>query len=65
MMNKLPAPACVFGYTTEQVEQITHDLPAFHKWMHGQTIAVCPEHGPVYYTYDVRAFVGGGPIYDW
>jgi len=35
-------PSCELGYTNKDLQEILGDrLPEFHKWMHGQTVAIC------------------------
>lgn len=65
-------PWCKFGYTGEQIKEITgerHD--DFIKWFYGQTGAICDgewpcsvSHGMVVYEWDVERFLRGGRIID-
>ena len=40
--RQLPPPDCELGYTDGQLHAILGDrLPAFRRWMRGQTVALC------------------------
>ena len=66
----IPKPACRYGYTEEQVEEIVGDrLEEFHVWFRGQTGAICDggkfyntgcgPHGAVVYAHDLERFLSG------
>ena len=44
-MSELEAPACMHGYTAEQVDRILAEHgrteAEFHRWMRGQTMTLC------------------------
>ena len=57
--------ACELGATSEELQALLGDrLTAFHDWMRGQTMALCPEHGVVIYRHDLKRFLAGSRIFD-
>ncbi len=60
----LPDPACVLGFTEQQLAQVMlADLDAYREWAAGKTQGVCEgepfctqEHGEVHYEDDVRRY---------
>ena len=57
--------ACEFGATSAELQVLLGNrLPAFQDWMSGQTMGVCPEHGPVVYRSDLERFFAGRPVLD-
>lgn len=48
------SPSCPHGYTTADLERVFGaSLPAFHKWMDGQTQGVCEGRR---YDHDLRRY---------
>ncbi|PZF83230.1 hypothetical protein [Jiangella anatolica] len=56
---------CPLGLTYYELRSRLGDhLDEFTKWMTGQTVALCEEHGPVAYEQDYERFVRGLPVVD-
>ena len=57
--------ACELGATSVELQALLGSrLIAFHDWMRGQTMVLCPEHGEVVYQYDLERFLAGSRIFD-
>ena len=68
-MADLPEPKHdTMGYTwPEMLDILGHDegsISRFDKWMEGQTAALDPEHGVIYYRWDVARFCDRLPVID-
>jgi len=58
-------PDCEYGYSRAAlVELFGWRFEEFGEWMTGQTMMLCPEHGPVAYRSDVERFIAGLPVID-
>lgn len=56
--GELEAEACTLGATSAELHALLGDrLPEFEKWIYGQTLGMCPEHGMVVYRIDLERFL--------
>lgn len=57
--------ACELGLTRDELRvMLGEQLDEFTKWMHGQTMTVCPDHGVVVYADDLARFLRSDPVID-
>jgi hypothetical protein len=79
MTDGFPAPACRYGFTAAQVNEILGNddglINGFGSWMEGQTVAYCDgsaplehrcfePHGMVVYASDIAAYLRGAAPLD-